>query len=354
MLFSSCEEDLLKHEFKNTPRGNYDVLWSEFDRLYGAFEAKHINWDSLGEVYRSQIYDETTGEELFSLMSGLIAELNDGHVDIYAPEFGLFSSWSRRRKPYFKDVVDQDWSDVVEMRINIKAEYLKGRQREYTDDEGYNFFSGYIENRGKTYGYLCIPTFTSDNFPFSFVSSAVDSFRHTSGVLLDLRFNGGGMTENFVKVMNIFSSEKKLFLKSRLRDGTEHNDLSEMTSHYTNPGPSSLRDVPIAVLVNSFTASAAEHLLLGLESQPGVFSIGDTTHGAFSTVKEKILPNGWQFRIGPQVVYAPNGRLLANEEGEYLEGIGIAPDYYSENKLAFIRMGYDLVIVRAIHLFPDE
>ena len=104
----------------------------------------------------------------------------------------------------------------------------------------------------------------------------------------------------------------------------------------------------IAILANSFTASSAEHFLLALKSQQNVFTVGDTTRGAFSQVWGRVLPNGWQFRCGSQVVYSPDGKLLTDKNGSYLEGKGIIPDFLVQDRIAQIRSGHDLVLDQAL------
>ncbi len=78
LAVSSCEESLIKEEFENTPVDNYNAFWLEFDRFYGAFEAKNINWDSLKTVYSGNLTDSSTDMELFTAMSGLLDELTTG------------------------------------------------------------------------------------------------------------------------------------------------------------------------------------------------------------------------------------------------------------------------------------
>jgi C-terminal processing protease CtpA/Prc len=61
-----------------------------------------------------------------------------------------------------------------------------------------------------------------------------------------------------------------------------------------------------------------------------------------------MLPNGWKIRLGAQVVYATDGSLLSDSKGNYLEGIGIAPDIYVQDKLKEIRQGKDAPLDAAL------
>jgi len=347
LAVSSCEESLIKEEFENTPVDNYNAFWFEFDRFYGAFEAKNINWDSLKTVYSGNLTDSSTDMELFTAMSGLLDELNDGHADLLAPGVGFFRSWNRRNKSFFADNKSTDNSGIVMMQNIIRSNYLKNKYKA-GDYSGWKFFYGTITYETHRVGYICIPTFGNDDYPNDFIQQAVDSFNTLDAVIIDLRFNGGGKTEAFVTSLNSFSSERKLYMKSKFRNGSGQSDFTQLDDHYTNPHPDCLKNKPVAILMNSFSASSSDHFILGMKSQANVITVGDTTCGAFSSVLERILPNGWKFRLGAQVVYGPDGKLLTDSNGKYLEGVGIAPDIYIQEQFSAIRKGKDLPLEAAL------
>jgi carboxyl-terminal processing protease len=345
---AGCEEKLLTEEFPNTVLGNYDAFWAEYDRSYGAFEAKKINWDSLGKVYRKQLEAEPTNNKLFGSLCKLLDALNDGHADLFSPELGSFISWNKRDKSLFADTKTSAWNEVIESRQVIQAHYLHGTFKKNITPENYMFFYGTMDTLNKKIGYLCLPTFKTEEMPQGFINEAIDVFRNLDGIVVDIRFNGGGGTEAFVETLKKLSSERKIYLKSRFRNGPAHSDFSKLYTHYTATTANSIKNKSIAILVNSFTGSSAEHFLMGMRTQKNVFTVGDTTRGAFSQVWGKILPNGWQFRCGAQVVFNEDGQYLSDSHGEYLEGIGIAPDFYVQDQITKIRMGNDLVLNAAI------
>jgi carboxyl-terminal processing protease len=341
LVFSSCEESLIEEEFKNTPTDNYNAFWSEFDRFYGAFEAKNINWDSLRTVYAEGLTDSSTNQQLFKAMSGLLNELNDGHADLNAPGIGFYRSWNRRKKPYFNDLKNSDYGNITVMQNVIAKNYLKN-QFETGEYSGWKFFYGTINFENHKVGYICIPTFSINDYPNDFIQEAIDSFNKQDAVIIDLRFNGGGRTEAFVTSLNSFSSEKKLYMKSKFRNGPNHSDFTELDDHYTNPHGNCLKNKPIVILMNGYSASSSDHFILGMKSQLNVITVGDSTCGAFSGVLERMLPNGWKFRLGAQVIYGPDGKLFTDSKGRYLEGFGIAPDIYVQDQLKAIYKGNDV------------
>lgn len=347
LILLGCEDKLLKEEYENTPTGIFNAFWSEFDMFYGAFDAKGINWDSIKEVSSRGLTNASSNRELFDALSKLLASLNDGHAVLSTNEFGNYSSWARRNKSYFADVNTMSASQANQIFSTIISNYLNGR---YTSDKttGYLFFNGTFTYNTHKFGYLFIPTFDGLNFPKEFIRKVAKAFQDVDAVIIDLRFNPGGITDNFQFAQSMFTTESRLYLKSRLRNGAKHNDFTGFIDHYTQPDPQSVKNKPVALLANSYTGSSAEHFILGMKSQQNVILVGDTTRGAFSEVHQRILPNGWVYQLGAQVIYTPDGKLYSTSKGQYIEGYGLEPDYYAPDYLKTLSLGNDYPLNRAI------
>ncbi len=352
IFFTGCEKSLITTEFSDTPVDNFEALWHEFDIGYGAMAAKKLNWDSLKLVYSSKVTNSSSDYELYEAMCGLLHEINDGHTDLRS-SVGFFRSWNRRLKSFYVDSYTFSMEKVNDQLKTIRAYYLNNNYAT-VEVEGWMFFYGTVDVNQKKIGYLYIPSFSLDHFPDAFIQSAVDDFQLSDAVIIDLRFNGGGNTESFVKTLNRFASESKVFLKSKYRNGPSHNDFSEMFEHRIHPHIDCLKNKPVAILMNSYTASSSEHFILGMKSQKDVITIGDTTCGAFSSINERLLPNGWCFRIGGQVVYTPEGNLLVDSKGRYLEGIGLSPDYYMPDYWELLKLHRDLPLDKAIEALTNH
>jgi carboxyl-terminal processing protease len=347
ILCAACEQELVKEEFSNTPEDVYDAFWTEFDRFYGAFEAKGINWDSLKIACGDELDATSTDRQIYDAICKLLASLNDGHADVSAPEFGKFNSWNRRNKSFFSDVDTRDGSKINKIYNTTLYTYLSDYKRDI--NSGYLFIYGTILYNSRKIGYLYIPTFSGDQFPKSFIKQAASAFNNMDAVIIDLRYNGGGETSNYLYAINLFSTERTLYFKSKFRNGKNHSDFTALYSHYSSPDPEGCKNKPIAILANSFTASSSEHFILGLKSQDRVILVGDTTCGAFSQVHDRILPNGWVFRLGSQVIYTPEGKLFTDSKGRYLEGNGLAPDYYVTDQYNKLDRDMDMPLNKALY-----
>ncbi|MCE1200934.1 MAG: S41 family peptidase [Bacteroidia bacterium] len=347
LIITSCEKELINDVYDNTPTGNFKAFTDDFRDLYGAFNAKKLNWDSLSMFYAGRINDHTSSDSLYRVFCAMLNTLNDGHADLWAPQYGHFRSWNRRNKPFFVGREGMNMNDIVVLQNLLKSKYLKD-EFQSGQFSGWQFFYGTIQYEQKAWGYICIPTFNIADYPVSFIQEAVNHFNTLDGVIIDLRFNQGGRTDAFVSTHNRFGSVETLYLKSRFRNGPRPDDFTPLADHRVRPHTNSLKNKPIAILTNAYTASSSDHFVLAMKTQPNVITVGDTTCGAFSAVIERILPNGWKYRLGAQEVYAPDGNLLTDSRGQYLEGIGIVPDFAVNDNWAMINNKNDLVLEKAL------
>ncbi len=92
-----------------------------------------------------------------------------------------------------------------------------------------------------------------------------------SGIILDLRTNPGGSLEEAIKFTGLFIKDGPVVL-ARDPDGRVQVD--------SDPDPSQLYDGPLAVMVNRFSASAAEIAAAALQDYGRALVVGDiSTHG---------------------------------------------------------------------------
>jgi hypothetical protein len=197
-----------------------------------AFEAKDINWDSMRIVAAQGLNDASTNQELVGALSKLLASLNDGHATLFAGENGNFSSWSRRNKSFFKDINSVSGTHANNIFNVILNNYLKNKYKSNISSN-YFFFYGIIAYHNKSIGYLYIPTFNGSDFPIDFIRQAASDFMNCNAIVIDVRFNPGGTTNNFTAAKDIFYNSVQLYLKSKLRKGPKYSDFTGYIGHYT-------------------------------------------------------------------------------------------------------------------------
>ena len=129
-----------------------------------------------------------------------------------------------------------------------------------------------------------------------------------SGLILDLRGNGGGLLQEAVLVSSLFIEEGPIVTVEGRRRGNETLDANG----------SALAERPMAVLVNGDTASASEIVTAALSENGVATVIGEKTFGK-GTVQEVIeLGNGGALDITIAEYLTGNGTAI--------NGIGIKPD----------------------------
>jgi carboxyl-terminal processing protease len=70
----------------------FEGVWGDFDRLYGGFEARGVDWDAEYDEWRPAVDDGSSEDELWDALTGLLTTLDDGHVRLLAPDRDMFES----------------------------------------------------------------------------------------------------------------------------------------------------------------------------------------------------------------------------------------------------------------------
>lgn len=150
------------------------------------------------------------------------------------------------------------------------------------------------------------------------VRQAIDRLlqQGAQGVILDLRDDGGGLVEEAQLVASTFLREGQVIVTTRGR--------TQPTETLTATGSPIPAKIPVAVLVNRSTASAAEIVTAALQDHKRAVVVGTHTFGKGVFQEVTQLPNGGALKITVGQYFTPNGRNLGG--GGIREGAGITPD----------------------------
>jgi carboxyl-terminal processing protease len=135
------------------------------------------------------------------------------------------------------------------------------------------------------------------------------------GIVLDLRSNGGGLVQEAQLVASIFI-RKGAIVTTRGRN--------QPTQTLTATGDAIPESIPLVVLVDSNTASAAEIVAAALQDHRRAIVVGTHTFGKGVFQEEEPLSNGGALDITVGEYFTPDGRNLGG--GGVKQGAGIAPD----------------------------
>lgn len=139
------------------------------------------------------------------------------------------------------------------------------------------------------------------------VRDALDSMKgvnkNLSGVILDLRNNPGGLLDEAVGVCNIFLDKGQLVVSTK-------GKMKEMDKEYKTPGAVWDNKIPVAVLVNGYSASASEIVSGTIQDLDRGVVIGSQSYGKGLVQVTKDLGYNAKLKLTIAKYYTPSGRCI--------------------------------------------
>ena len=146
---------------------------------------------------------------------------------------------------------------------------------------------------------------------------AVDSLRRAgaTSLILDLRRNPGGLLEQGIAVADLFLDAGKVIVSTRGR-------TLEADRDYTDSQPEVWKGLPLAVLVDSGSASASEIVAGALQDHDRAEIIGSPTYGKGSAQSVYPLVGERALKLTTARWFTPDGRSIDRDSTSG----GITPD----------------------------
>ena len=125
-------------------------------------------------------------------------------------------------------------------------------------------------------------------------------------LVLDLRWNPGGLLDSSVDVCSLFLEANTLVTYTKERD-LDTGELKEDMLLYTKGGPAEPMSFPLVILVNQFTASSSEIVTGALQFHKRAIIVGQQTFGKGSvqTIIPLRRPVGSALRLTTALYYTP-------------------------------------------------
>jgi carboxyl-terminal processing protease len=176
-------------------------------------------------------------------------------------------------------ILDQSNHDKLMFRLRKKDGTLSNvlLRKEKSENEG-NIVRGFVLKAEKKIGYILLPGFYTEWENETGSSCANDVAKeilklkkeNIEGLILDVRYNGGGSLGEALEMIGIFVNEGPL-LAERSRDGK--------LSTLKDPNRGTIYDGPLALLINGQSASASEILAASLQDYHRAVVVGSTSYG---------------------------------------------------------------------------
>ena len=284
-FFSSC---INEEQFDNTPEGNLEALWKMIDEHYCFLdykaEAIGLDWNEVHGRYNQMLGKDMTSPQLQEVLCNMLGELRDGHVNLYtAANVGRYWAWK------------EDYPSNLD--VELRNSYL-GKDYLIASGLSYRILDDNI-------GYILYSSFSS-GIGEGNIAEVLHHLRLCSGLIIDVRGNGGGQLDYEQRLVSHFTNERILVGYRSYKTGTGHSDLSELYPEYIEPSKTVRWQKPVIVLTNRGCYSATNTFIRDMLCCPNVQTLGDRTGGGSGMPFTSELPNGWMVRFSACPQYDKN------------------------------------------------
>lgn len=317
LMYSSCiREDVSG----NDPYANFESLWRIIDEQYCFLDYKNkeygLDWNEVHERYSKRISPDMTNYNLFEVLSEMVNELRDGHVNLGS---GMATSQYRE----WFDAYPRNFSD------SIQSNYLK---KDYIITSGMVY--QILENN---IGYVYCESF-SNGIGDGNLDYMLKKLELCDGIIIDVRNNGGGNLTTAHKLAARFTNDKKLIGYMSYKTGPGHDEFSTPEPVYIEPSNGVRWQKKAVVLTNRRSYSSTNDFVNIMKQLPNVTIMGDKTGGGSGLPFSSEIPNGWSIRFSASPMF--------DSEMNQLE-FGIDPDIKIDMKDSDINNGKDTIIEEA-------
>lgn len=320
LALTGCERLLVPPDRAAAPGAVFETLWRSVGEKYPYFTLKAVDWNAVGRRYRAQVRPEMTRDELFTLLSRMLSELQDGHVNLTNPgppvrNFSFYDSLQRRFPVNYNDSL-------------VRVRYLAG---------GRTIGPFGLRVLPDNVAYVRCASFSGGRWKPETVDELFEAVAGTKGVIFDVRHNGGGEVDNAALLIGRLIAETTTVGYARTRNGPQPDDFTAWVPNVVKP-----RGTPyagrVAVLVNRRSYSAAHLFAVFAAGLPRVTVVGGRTGGGSGAPAGGELPNGWTYRYSALDI--ADVRYVSQENG-------LNPDVLETLTPADVRAGRDPIIERA-------
>lgn len=316
MMVACIDEDT----YDNTPEGNLEALWQIIDTRYCFLdykaEAYGLDWNAVKAQYAASLTPDMSSAQLFEVLCRMLSELRDGHVNLYsAADVGRYWSWQEDYPANFNDSVH---------RLYLGTDYkiASGLKYKILDDNiGYIYYESFSDALGE--GNL---------------DEVLYYLRSCTGLILDVRNNGGGQLNYATMLAARFTNERRLVGYIAHKTGPGHTDFSDPEPEYIDPSDRIRWQKKVVVLTNRSCYSSTNTFVRNVKGMPRVTVMGDRTGGGSGMPYTSELPNGWLVRFSACPMY--------DAQMQQIE-FGIEPDISVSMDLADLARNEDTLIERA-------
>jgi len=214
--------------------------------------------------------------------------------------------------------------DLTLTRDSIKLHSVQGWWKEGLDEDGQPNWNWYVDEENKI-GYIKLTGFSEESY--SDMLSAVREMQkdgQPNGLILDLRYNPGGLLPTARRIANLFVSSGTIV-------SGENADGEELFRMRALPNRAYLSDWPVVILINQGSASASEIVSGCVQAHDAGIIVGQRSWGKGSVQTVHQISREANVKLTTQYYRLPSadggetpGRLVHKRRGS--NDWGVVPD----------------------------
>jgi carboxyl-terminal processing protease len=381
-----------------------EKIWKEIHDHYYDPSFNGVNWDEVRERYVPLVEAVKNDQEFYALMSRMTGELHDAHTRFSSPE--QWKNYRRQQgvsagfsvddvdgKPVVTSVrsnsnaahagvepgmvvlsvdgrpIEERVAELEQSRPPSSSEratrmFIYGRIFAGPPDseiklglqraDGSSFEAGITRQV-----YSVAPDVATDVLPSGSgyirfdgfqppitkeFKQALERFRNSRGIVIDLRRNGGGDLSVLLPIASYFFGKKTLFAKDSTRSGKPLSEFAGIfklpLELYVGKPSEQIYSGPVVILVDARSASSSEVFAAGMQDSQRAKIVGSQSCGCvLGIAKPREMKGGGVLEMSEVLWFSPKGRKL--------EGTGIIPDKTVIPTAADLQNKYDPALAEA-------
>lgn len=313
---AACADLVAPREPKaDDPGAIFDEVWREYDLHYAFFASRAVDWNGVRDRIRPTALSGQSA--LHAALCRMLDTLHDHHVVLFAGPNACGSPGFVRSYAY----------DPTAAIHYLSAYHLSA--------------SGLTTwGRIGTVGYIRMERFAGPEQAAE-IDSALASFDYITGVVIDMRGNGGGNSMTAQSIAGRFADAERPYLTTRFRSGPGHDDFGAPVTWRVRPAGAKRWTGPVALIVDHTVGSAGEDFTMAMRVLPNVLLVGERTSGTASNPLWRELPNGWSYWV-PQSMETTIDGITPTVDG------GIPPALRVVTSAADSATGHDTMLDSAL------
>ncbi|MCG3131745.1 MAG: hypothetical protein FLDDKLPJ_02550 [Phycisphaerae bacterium] len=284
----------------------FDGVWEAFDREYAMFGIRSgVDWAKLRATFRPRAAAARTTYETAAGIADLLRPLEDLHVWVSCGDEGV-PVYSRSR-PLNAN------RQAAEALVGPLRDSRRGAAWARTEDG---------------IAYLNVYALSDAEMP-GLVDNMLETLGDSWGLVLDLRYNGGGDERLARAIAGRFVDQPRVYSRNQYRSGPKHDDLGPMLDRVVEPRGPWRFEAPVVVLIGQGTMSSAESFALMLAQAPQAMTLGDRTAGSSANPRRVDPGLGITVNLPRWIDRLPDGRPLEPEGIKPQVRVEAAPEAFT-------------------------